>query len=75
MMHGYGFGMWGMGFWWMLLFWVVTIGVILWIVRSVVAPKNRQQSGGSAMRILEERFAKGEINKKDYLSMKDTLSE
>lgn len=75
MMHGYGFGLWGMGFWGMLLFWLVTIVVIVWIVRSVIAQNDGQKGSSSSLQILEERYAKGEINKKEFLSMKATLTE
>lgn len=75
MMHGYGFGLWGMGFWGMLLFWIVTIVVIVWIVRSVLAQNDGQKNSSSSLQILEERYAKGEINKKEFLSMKATLNE
>lgn len=66
MMYGYsGFSWFGMLF--MLLFWAVVIWLIVWVVQQLTRNKE------SATEILEKRFAKGEINKKEYLEMKKEL--
>ncbi len=57
----------------MIIFWGIGIWATVWLIRSLVAPKEKSGES-SALKILDERFAKGEINKKDYLSMKDSLS-
>ncbi|MEX2587915.1 MAG: SHOCT domain-containing protein [Actinomycetota bacterium] len=65
MMYGYG------GWWmwlWMLLFWGGLIAVIVWAVQ---ATQHRGSSEGSkeagrAMHILEERFARGEIDEEEF---------
>ncbi len=63
MMYDYGFG--GMLF--MIIFWIAIIWLIIWIVKEVT--KNKEHSS----EILEKRYAKGEITKKQYLEMKRTL--
>ena len=52
----------------MLLWWVLVIVGFIVLVRWV-AKKNRTQehhAGKSALEILQERYAKGEINKQEY---------
>ena len=77
---GYGFGF-GFGWIFMILFW----GLIIWAVLALV----RGASGGSccgghhrvghgrgensALDILKERYAKGEISKEDFEKMKRDL--
>lgn len=63
----------GMGFWgWlmMLAFWAVVIFLIVWAVRSS-APK--QQDGGRARRILDDRLARGEIDRQEYEERREVL--
>ncbi|KAF0112015.1 MAG: hypothetical protein FD147_529 [Chloroflexi bacterium] len=62
-----GFGMIGG----MLLFWVVIIVLAVFLVRGLF---NTNQSYGtnqplSARQILEQRYARGEINQEQYLLM------
>ena len=76
MMGGSGFGILGMifGFIFMLLFIVGSVLLIVWIVRQF-APGGASppQSTSSALEILKERFAKGEINKEEFAEMKKEL--
>ena len=66
---GWGFGMMGM----MLLFWAVVIfaGVtgIRWFIGQTKQPRS-----DSAMAILRERFARGEIEKDEFEAKKKELS-
>jgi len=73
---------WGMPFsiWWgvvfMLLWWVLVIVGFIVLVRWV-AKKNRapeHHAGKSALDILQERYAKGEINKQEYEEKKKDMS-
>lgn len=71
---------WGMGGWWMMLlmavFWLLLIaGIVLIIVWLV----NRSRwttvgNSGSALDILKERFARGEIDREEFERMKREIS-
>ena len=63
MMYGYGFS--GMLF--IIIFWAAVIWLIVWIVQQ--ATKKNE----SASEILEKRYVKGEISKKQYQEIKKTL--
>jgi putative membrane protein len=69
---GWGIGMMGM----MLLFWGVVIfaGVagIRWFVNQT--KQTKQPRADSAMEILRERFARGEIEKDEFEAKKRELS-
>lgn len=60
MMWGWGTGSW-LGGLWMVLFWVGVVLLIVWAVRFVPTG-GQSQRGSSALEILEERFARGEID-------------
>lgn len=76
--NGYGFG--GMMSWFgggflMLVFWVLLVSFIIWAVRES-KHDSRSHSRGSALDILNERYAKGEITKEEFKAMKkDILSD
>lgn len=78
MMGGYGFG-YGMGGIGMILWVVILIAVvvaIVWLVRSFATPSHppppaRRSSG---LDVLEERYAKGEINRDEYLEKKRDIT-
>lgn len=74
---GYGFGIFG----WilMIVLWILIVGgitlLILWLVRQagtsgigIGAP-----SGGHALEILRERYARGEITQEEYERMRNVL--
>lgn len=67
--HMYGMSAFG-GFW-MLIFWVAFIAFIIWIVREVIGRKTDDKS--KALDILKERYAKGEIDKKEFEGKKKDL--
>lgn len=65
-----GFGMIGG----MLLFWVVLIGLAVLLVRGLFQSNrsNQTNQAPSARQILEQRYARGEINQEQYqLMLKD----
>ena len=73
-MHGYDM-MWGWGGMWfhpvvMILLGVVAVVLIVWLIRAIAGknPKSSsaESSGSSARLILDERYAKGEIDDEDY---------
>ncbi len=63
MMYG-GFG--GLGFLWMLLFWVGIVVLIVWGVRQFSGDTSSRDAGDRALEILEERFARGEIDADEF---------
>jgi putative membrane protein len=62
MWHWNGMGAWG----WimMMIFWIVVVALILWTVRS--AGGWGRPDPDQAMRVLDERFARGEIDQEEY---------
>jgi len=61
--HGWGFGG---GFMW--LFWILLIAVVVWIVKGAVGsglPGNGPREK-TPLEILEERFARGEIDQEEF---------
>jgi putative membrane protein len=82
--YGWGPGMmgWGGTMGWfgplgMILFWVVIILVIVLLIRGIRTSKGTGQESGpapeSALEILKKRYARGEINKEEYLERKKDL--
>ena len=47
---------------------------IVWIVREVGGKNSSPRSNSSALEILKERYAKGEIDKEEFESKKKDLS-
>jgi putative membrane protein len=85
MMHGWGPGWYG-GFgggWFMLLFWIVLIALIVWGVISLTRHGRyghmHMHSGGccstdgNALDIARERYARGEISKEQFETLKKDL--
>jgi len=63
----------------MLLFWVIVIAGIVLLVRWAGGPRGQATppaptSPPDARRILDERFARGEIDEDEYRRRRDTLS-
>jgi putative membrane protein len=52
-----------------LLFWAAVIALIVWVIRRLVSAG----SSTSALSILNERFARGEIDQQEYEKRKDAL--
>lgn len=60
MMWGYGFGWFG---WLMMLaVWVLFVAGVVWLVRNLATPG----SDYGARRILDDRFARGELSAEEY---------
>lgn len=62
-MMGSGFGIPGLG---MILVWVLLIGLAVLLVRAVAGGFSGSGGGKSARQILDERFARGEIDRREY---------
>jgi putative membrane protein len=82
--HGWMFGGWiGMlfGVVWMILFWGIPFLLIVALLKYLFA-KPRDKDGveagpepKSALDILKEAYARGEINRDEYLQKRDDLQE
>lgn len=67
---GWGFGMVGMVLWWVL----IVLGIVL-LVKWIFAhgPGGDRAAGNRALEILRERYARGEIDKKEFEERKRDL--
>ena len=74
MMHGLGGHGWGMGWAWILG--LVILVIIIWlVVKTVNQDRSASQSRNkSALDILKERYARGEISKEEYEEKKKIIS-
>ena len=82
-MMNFGFGPFG-GFGWifMILWWVLIIAGIVALIKWLTSQsrgthhneKTARPAGGSALDVLKERYAKGEINKQEFEEKKKDLS-
>ena len=82
MMGRWDDGGWGAGGWvamalMMLVFWTVVVAVVIVLVRGTGHSHVEQSSGAPrpdpALQILEERFARGEIDAAEYTQRRDLL--
>ena len=72
-MMGYGVGSYGfLGPILMILWWVLIIAAIVTLVRWL-SGRSLYGRGANALAILKERYAKGEISKKDFNERKKEL--
>ncbi|MFA6272903.1 MAG: SHOCT domain-containing protein [Candidatus Paceibacterota bacterium] len=75
MMYGLNgdYGGWFGGGLMMILFWAAVIIFIVWLVREVGGRNHEKTSSNSALEILKERYAKGEINKEEFEAKKKDI--
>ena len=75
MMGGWGMGWFGMIF--MLVFWVlVIVGLVFlikWLIQTTSSGKTDGRTGPKAIDILKERYARGEVSKDEFETIKQDL--
>jgi len=77
MMWEYGMG-WGWGWLGMILFWLVPILLIAVVLKYFFGSGFRPNPGARddrhrALDVLEERYARGDIDREEYLQKRDDL--
>ncbi len=73
MMDGYGMHGWGMGWWWIIGI-IIIVAIILMMVKATNKNSNiYPTSDKSALDILKERYARGEIGKEEFEEKRRTL--
>ncbi|MBJ2357612.1 SHOCT domain-containing protein [Sphaerochaeta sp. S2] len=72
--HGFGYGMYsGGGMWIMGLFVLAVIAALTLSIIAIVRTSKKRNATGDALRIVDERYAKGELTKEEYDVMKKDL--
>lgn len=64
--YGFGGGMW--------IFWILVLIAVAWLV-AIMARRgdDNRKRDKSALEILEQRYARGEIDRDEYLQKRDDL--
>jgi putative membrane protein len=75
-------GDWGMGWFggiFMIIFWILILVGLVFVIRWLIQTTSKKGDGSSgesrAMDILKERYARGEIDKTQFDSMKRDLAD
>ncbi|MFP3913246.1 MAG: SHOCT domain-containing protein [Actinomycetota bacterium] len=69
MWHWNGMGVWG---WTMMVaFWLIIIALAIWGIRSTTGSARSEPA--RALQVLDERFARGEIDQEEYLERRRVL--
>lgn len=73
-MDGWGMGFGGIG---MILFWVLIIAAVIVLVKWLAGGPPRWDSSRekTALDVLKERYARGEINREEFEQKKRDLSQ
>lgn len=75
-MFGEGGGFMGFGGGFMLIFWILFIVLVVWLIKTSMSGSGEtKKRNKSALEILEERFAKGEIGQEEFEQKKQALKK
>ncbi len=78
MMTGFGMGFGWFGFLMMAVFWIAIIAAAIWFFSNLF-PQNKQSTNGNesetAVAILKKRYARGEISKEEFETMRHDLEQ
>lgn len=66
-----GLGILGMGM--MVIFWALVVWLIVVLVRYFSGPQKKEEQHNRPLEILKERYARGEIDKKEFEDRKRDL--
>ena len=71
--YGYGYGLIHIIVWVVIL--IVIIAVVVWLVRSMASPgvHHLPPRRSTGLDVLEERYARGEIDRDEYLQKKKDI--
>ena len=72
-MYGFGPGGWGFGGIGMILFWVLLVIAVVALFRTSRG-KGCEHRTKTSLEILDERYAKGEIDREEYLKRRADLN-
>lgn len=78
MMTGFGMGFGGL---WMVLVWLVIIGGGIWLLAALFprqhkdGTSSRDQSDESALAILQQRYARGELTRGEFEAIRRDLEQ
>ena len=56
-----------------LIFWIVVIAGIAMLIQNLMAGQGRNSPEKRALEVLSERYAKGEIDREDYLRRRQDI--
>jgi putative membrane protein len=70
---GYGFGFFGLAL--MFLWWALVIAGIVALVKWLTGPSSGSAAGKSALDVLKDRYAKGEITKQEFEEKKKDITQ
>ena len=71
---GWGAGGWLMMSLLMLILWTLVVAGVIWLVRATRSAPTRSTTDDDARRILDERFARGEISEDEYQARRHVLA-
>ena len=74
-----GFGMGGFGLIWMIIFWGILILLAIWLVNMLFPTTKKSDPqdhiSDSAVDILKQRYARGELTQEEYQQMLNTIQQ